>query len=250
MPSNDLSVQSERMNINSRSRNPHPRYVEWNNVRLRIPRGPFRRRNSPSEQIAIAVDGATGPENSPRPLLDCVSDSTSTKSTELDVRSAAYSSGPEMSITAPAVKQTSPPLPSSQSLVTVPKIDSNTPTANDQSAVRILCDNFILPKITSYSSWATPFHAAANLVALDDVLDVALASEPSREEMFRIPGAFEAEERDAEISEEVNTDSLSDDETIHIPGAFQLENEEVVEPPYGPLGPSFLRRASLMFFGW
>jgi len=251
MPSNDLGVQPERMNINSSPRNLHRRYVEWNNVRLRIPRGPFRRHTSPpSKQIAIAVDGATDPENSPWPLLDCVSDSTSTKSTELDARSAAYSSGPETSIMALAVKQTSPPLPSSQSLVTVPKIDSNTPTANDQSAVRILCDNFILPKITSYSSWATPFHAAANLAALDDVLDVALASEPSREEMFRIPGAFEAEERDAEISEEVHTGSLSDDETIYIPGAFQLKNEEVVEPPYDPLGPSFLRRASLMFFGW
>jgi len=249
IPSNDLSVQPERMNISSRPRNLHRRFVEWNNVRLRIPRGPFRRRNSPSEQIAIAVDGATGPENSPWPLLDCVSDSTSTKSTELDARSAAYSLGPETSITAPAVKQTSPPLPSSQSLVTVPKIDSNTPTANDESPARILCDNFILPKMTSYSSWATPFHAAANPAAPVNVLDAALASEPSSEEMPHIPGAFEAEERDAEISEEVNTDSLSDGETIHIPGAFQLENE-VIEPPYDPLGPSFLRRASLMFFGW
>jgi len=133
--------------------------------------------------------------------------------------------------------------------VTAPKIDSNTPTANDESPVRILCDNFILPKITGYSSWATPFHAAVNLVA-PDVLDVGLESEPSCEEMFHIPGAFEAEERDAEISVEVHTDNLSDDETIHIPGAFQLENEEVVEPPYVPLRPSFLRRASLMFFGW
>ena len=250
MPSNDLGVQPERMNINSRPPNLHRRYVEWNNVRLRIPRGPFRRRNSPSEQIAIAVDGATGPENSPWPLLDCVSDSTSTKSTELDPRSAACSSGPETSITAPTMKQTSPPLPSSQSLVTVPKIDLNTPTGNDENPIRILCDNFILPKITSYSSWATPFHAAANLAALDDVSDVALASEPSREEMFRIPAAFEAEEGDAEISEKVHTDSLSDDETIYIPGAFQLENEEVAEPPDDPLRPSFLRRASLMFFGW